>query len=286
LKKNIRKETSLLTKLESRYAQFMKATERIGITQQSNWTEIGAFIWQLREMEIFSYDLVYQFCRHNNVRDIYRSLLAFRYGGRDLSYLRAELKQCRVEYEALRSWLLGIVSRIKRNETYLDENFDYEGLKGILFKSYGQAIERTMIFTMNPETGRCFVTDRKLAEHADFIQYLGRNRDCLLRGELSGDVDKLSTPIFLGVWSATSRADLKEKLRLIQRGVRRLRSIGIKGEKKLAFYNTTFNSCESEIDTGKVTTLEEFSAATDEELDQFLVASEDDLRGLLVLDSL
>ena len=286
LKKSVRKETSLLTKIESRYAAFMKATERIGITPQSNWTEIGAFIWQLREMEIFSYDLVYQFCRHNNVRDIYRCLLAFRHGGRDLVYLRAELKQCRVEYEALRTWLMGIMSRIKRNETYLEENFDNESLKGILLKSYGQAIERTMIFTLNPETGRCFVTDRKLAEHADFIQYLGRNRDSLLRGELSGDVDKLSTPIFLGVWSATSRADLKEKLRLIQRGAQRLVSMGIKAEKKLSFYNTTFNTCESEIDTGKVTTLAEFTAATDEELDRFLVASEDELRGLLVLDSL
>jgi hypothetical protein len=77
-----------------------------------------------------------------------------------------------------------------------------------------------------------------------------------LRGELSGDVDNVSTPIFLGVWSATSRADLKEKLRLMQRGAQRLLSMGIKGEKKLAFYNTTFNTCESEIDTGKVTTLE------------------------------
>ncbi len=286
LKKNIRKETSLLTKLESRYAAFMKATERIGITPQSNWTEVGAFIWQLREMEIFSYDLVYQFCRHNNVRDIYRSLLAYRYGGRDLGYLRAELRQCRVEYEALRTWLLGIVSRIRRNENYLDETFDIECLQGILFKSYGQAIVRTMIFTLNPDTGRCFFTDRKLAEHADFIQYLGKNRDRLLRGELSGDVNNLSTPIFLGVWSAASRADLKQKLRLIQRGAHRLLYMGVKGEKKLAFYNTTFNTCESEIDTGKVTTLEEFSAATDEELDRFLVASEDDLRGLLVLDSL
>jgi GNAT superfamily N-acetyltransferase len=285
LKKNIRKETSLLTKFESRYSFFMEATERIGITPESDWTEIGAFIWQLREMEIFSYDLVYQFCRHNNVRDIYRSVLAFRYGGRDLEYLRAELMQCRVEYEALRSWLLGVASRIKRNESYLDENFDYENLQGILFKSYGQAIDRTMIFTLNPETGRCLFTDRKLAEHTDFIQYLGRNRDCLLRGELSGDVNNTSTPLFLGVWTATSRADLTEKLHLIQRGARRFLSMGIKGEKKLAFYNTTLNTCESEIDTGKVTTLTEFANATDEQLDRFLVASEDDLRGMLALDS-
>jgi len=54
----------------------------------------------------------------------------------------------------------------------------------------------------------------------------------------------------------------------------------LKKEKKLAFYNTTFNSCESEIDTLKVTTIGEFAAATDEELDRFIVSSDDDLRGL------
>ena len=84
----------------------MKATARIGLTPKSSRTEIGAFIWQLREMEILSYDLVYQFSRYNNVRDIYRNLMAFRYGGKNLAYLRAELKQCRVDHETIRAWLL------------------------------------------------------------------------------------------------------------------------------------------------------------------------------------
>lgn len=280
LKKSARKETSLLTKLGSSYAAFMKATARIGLTPNSSRTEIGAFIWQLREMEVLSYDLVYQFSRHNNVRDIYRSLMAFRYGGKSLDYLRAELKDYRVEHETIRAWLVAIVSRIKRNETYLKENIDYEKFQGILFKSYGQARDRTMIFTLAPETGRFLAADRRLAEHADFVQYLGGDRNRLLRGELSGDLNNLSTPVYLGVWSATSLADLKDKVRMIQRGTRRLLSMELKAEKKLAFYNTTFNSSESEIDTLKVTTIGEFSAATQEELDGFLVSSEDDLRGL------
>lgn len=280
LKKSSRKDTSLLIKFGSNYAAIMKATERIGLTPKSGRTEIGAFICQLREMEILSYDLVYQFSRHNNVRDIYRSLMAFRYGGENLDYLREELKEYRVEYETIRTWLLGIVSRIKRNETYLRENIDYETFQGVLFKSYGQAHGRTMIFTMDPDTSHFFATDRRLAEHADFIQYLGGDRNRLLRGELSGDLNNVSTPIYLGVWSATSRADLKDKVRMIQRGAQRLLSITLKEEKKLAFYNTTFNSSESEIDTLKITTLGEFSSATDEELDRFLVSSEDDLRGL------
>jgi GNAT superfamily N-acetyltransferase len=284
LKKSTRRDTSLLTKLESKYLAFIKATARIGITPQSSRTEIGAFIWQLREMEIFSYDLVYQFSRHNNVRDIYRNLLAFRYGGKDLAFLKAEVKQCRIEYERIRSWLLGITSRIKRNEAFIEQHLDFESFKGILFKSYGQAIERTIVFTLDPETGRYLATDRKLAEHADFVQYLGRDRDHLLRGELSGDVNNVSTPIYLGVWSAVSREDLEEKLRLIRRGVRQLLLMGLKGEKKLAFYATTFNTCESEIDTLKVTTLQEFSEATDAELEGYMVSSQDELRGLVFAD--
>ena len=271
---------SLPDELESRYAALMKATERIGITPRSGSTEIGVFIWQLREMEIFTYDLVFQFSRHNNMRDLYRKLLAFRHGGKDLACLREELQQYRIEHEAIRSWLLDIVSRLKRNETYLNENLDFESCKGFLFKSYGLALQRSMIFTLDPDTGRCFASDRRLIEHLDFVQYLGRNRDGLVRGELSGDVNDESTPIYLGVWSATSRADLQQKLRMIQRGARCLLSMGIKGEKKIAFYNTTFNSCESELDTLKVTSLAEFTAATEEELDRLLVSSDDELRGL------
>jgi len=280
LKKSSRKETSLLTKFRSNFAAFMKATARIGLTPKSDRTEIGAFIWQLREMEIFSYDLVYQFSRHNNVRDIYRNLMAFRYGGKNLDCLCEELDEYRIEYETIRVWLLDIVSRIKRNEAYLKKNIDYEMFMGMLFKSYGQARERTIIFTMDPDTGRFFATDRRLAEHADFVQYLGGDRNRLLRGELSGDLNNVSTPIYLGAWSATSHADLKDKARMIQRGAQRLLSMKLKAEKKLAFYNTTFNSSESEIDTLKVTTIGEFSAATDKELDRFLVSSDDDLRGL------
>jgi hypothetical protein len=280
LKKSSRKETSLLTKLGSIYAAYMKATARIGLTPKSSQTEIGAFIWQLREMEVLSYDLVYQFSRHNNVRDIYRTIMAFRYGKENLRYLRAELKEYRVDYEQIRAWLRGIVSRIKRNENYLKENTDYDTFQGVLFKSYGQARERTMIFTMDPDTGRFSATDRRMAEHADFIQYLGGDRNRLLRGELSGDLNNVTTPIYLGIWSATSHADLRDKVRIIQRGAQRLLSMGLKAEKKLAFYNTTFNSSESEIDTLKVTTIGEFSVATNEELDRYLVSSEDELRGL------
>ncbi|MEI8356129.1 MAG: GNAT family N-acetyltransferase, partial [Deltaproteobacteria bacterium] len=77
LPKSTRKETVLLTDLGSRYMRFIKSTQKIEINRKSSKTEISIFIWQLRQMEIFSFDLIYQFSRYNNVRDIFRNILLY-----------------------------------------------------------------------------------------------------------------------------------------------------------------------------------------------------------------
>ena len=189
--KSTQKETVILSELKSRYVMFIKSTEKIGINEGSNRTNIAAFIWQLRQMEIFSYELIYYFSRYNNVRDIFRNILLYRYGGKDFQFLKTELKKCRIDDEVIKSWLLGTVKRIKRNETFVLETFPFDEYKGILFNSYGQALGKTIIFTMDPETGNFFASDRKLAEHMDFVPYLHRDIvDFLLRGEFVGDVRK------------------------------------------------------------------------------------------------
>lgn len=281
LKKSTRKDTVFLTELETRYVAFIKSTRHIGITEKSTRTEVAAFIWQLRQMEIFSYDLVYQFSRYNNVRDIYRNILLYRYGGGEFDSLRAEMEKCRIDNAVIRSWLLGMTRRIKRNETFVNENIDFGEYKGILFKSYGQAKDSTIIFTMDPDTGRFYATDRKLAEHMDFVTYLGRSRDHLLRGEFNGDVMKAESALVLGVWSVKSIDDLRERLIMIRKGAQQFLDMGLKKDKRLSFYTTTFNLCDSEIDTFKTTTLEVIAAMTDEELDQFIVTSEKELVGLV-----
>jgi GNAT superfamily N-acetyltransferase/two-component sensor histidine kinase len=284
VKKSTRKEITLLTELESRYVGLIKATQHIGITKDSSRTDIAAFIWQLREMEIFSYDLVYQFSRYNNVRDIYRNLLLFRYGGKDFSFVKTELKKCRIDNEVIKSWLLGIINRIKRNETYVTQNVDLDQYKGILFKSYGQAIERTIIFTLDPDSGRFYATDRKLAEHLDFLPYLPNGRDRLLRGEFTGDVKNVTSPIYLGVWSLVDLKDLHEKIRLIQQGAQQLLEMGLKKEKRLCFYNTTYNICDCEVDTFKTTTLGEMATLKEEDFNQFITASDNELHGVVFTD--
>ena len=281
LKKSTRKDTVFLTELETRYVAFIKSTRHIGITEKSTRTEVAAFIWQLRQMEIFSYDLVYQFSRYNNVRDIYRNILLYRYGGGEFDSLRAEMEKCRIDNAVIRSWLLGMTRRIKRNETFVNENINFDEYKGILFKSYGQAKDSTVIFTMDPDTARFYATDRKLAEHMDFVPYLGRSRDHLLRGEFNGDVMKAESALVLGVWSVKSIDDLRERLMMIRKGAQQLLEMGLKKDKRISFYTTTFNLCDSEIDTFKTTTLEVIASMTYEELDEFIVTSEKELVGLV-----
>ena len=284
LKKSSQKDTTLLTELESRYIGFIKATQHIGITKDSSRTDVAAFIWQLRQMEIFSYDLVSQFSRYNNIRDIYRTLLLYRYGGKDFNYVKTGLVNCRIDSEIIKTWLMGIIKRIKRNEEYILDNFNFDEYKGILFKSYGQAIDCTIIFTLDPDNGQFFATDRKLAEHLDFVPYLAGDRDHLIRGEFTGDVKNITSPIYLGVWSLVDRRDLHEKIRLIQKAAKQLLEMQLERDKRLCFYNTTYNTCDCEIDTFRTTTLGEMAALKEEDFAQFSMASDEGLHGLVFAD--
>jgi len=281
LRKSTQKDSILLAEMKTRYVAFIKSTEKIGISETSSRSSVAAFIWHLREMEIFSYDLVNHFSRYNNVRDIFRNILLYRFGGKDFQFLKTEMKKYRIDTEVIRSWLLGTLKRVKRNENFLEEHFDFDEYKGFLFKSYGQAIGRTIIFTMDPVTGRFMACDRRLAEHLDFVPYLHENRDRLLRGEFVGDVMNLQSPVWLGVWSATSLQDLLERMALIRRGAWQLLKMGLKHDKRLSFYATTYNSSEYEIDTLGTTTLGEMAAMKDNEFERLIVSAEDELHGMV-----
>lgn len=282
MKRSTTKDTALLADLSTRYVRFIKSTQHIGINNESTRTDIASFIWQLRNMELFSYDLMYHFSRYNNVRDIFQSLLLYRFGGKSFDALKGEIRKCRIDNPAIGSWLLGMTRRISRNETYLAEYVPFQEFKDVLFQSYGQSVDRTMIFTLDPESGRFFTTDRKFAEHLDFVPYLGRNRDELLRGELIGDVRNVNSPIYLGVWNVRDLHDLQQKLKLIQRGAQQLLEMRIDPQKRIAFYSTTYNSSESEIDTLKTVTIEELSTLDETGLGRFIRQADNEMCGALL----
>ncbi len=284
LKKSTTRSTTLLDELSTRYVRMIKATQKSKLTPQTSSKDITIFIWQLRQMELFSYDLLYHFSRHNNIRDIFQSVMMYRFGGQTFDFLKEELGKCRIDNNSIRSWLLGICRRINKFETCILRNITFDDYKDVLFQSYGQATDRTMIFTLDPDSGHFFATDRKLAEHLDFIHYLKRNRDDLLRGELVGDVRNVNSPIYLGVWSVKDLDDLYNKMKLIKKGAQQLLDMGLKKDKRIAFYNTTYNTCDSEIDTLKTITLGGMATLDETSFDRFIRSADNDMKGLLAFD--
>lgn len=281
LRRSTTKDTELLAELSTRYVRLIKTTQKARISKETNRNDMTIFIWQLRQMELFSYDLIYHFSRYNNIRDIFQSVLLYRFGGKSFDFLKEELGTCRIDNNEIRSWLLGICRRLNKYDTCIMKNMPFQEYKDILFQSYGQATDRTMIFTLDPDSGNFFTTDRKLAEHLDFVPYLGRDKDDLLRGELVGDVRNVNSPVYLGVWTTKSLDDLHCKMKQIQRGARQLLLMGLDTEKRIAFYNTTYNTCESEIDTLKTVTLGEMDSLDAADFDRFIRPSDPEMSGLI-----
>lgn len=282
LKVSTTRDAAHLADLGSRYVRFIKSTQAIPLGPDSSREDIAAFIWQLRQMELFSYDLIYHFSRYNNVRDIFQNVMLYRFGGASFNSLKEEVRKCRIDNPSIGSWLLGMISRISRNESYIAQQVPFQEYKDVLFQSYGQAVGRTMIFTLDPENGNFLMTDRKFAEHLDFVPYLSRDRDQLLRGELVGDVRNVNSPIYLGVWTVKNLPDLRQKLQQIRSGARQLLQMGLDRGKRIAFYNTTYTSGDSDIDTLKTVTLGEMSSLEDHELDRFIRQADNDMIGVLL----
>ncbi len=281
LKRSTTKDTELLADLSTRYVRLIKTTQKAKLTQETSRNEITIFIWQLRQMELFSYDLIYHFSRYNNIRDIFGCVMLYRFGGQSFESLKEELGKCRIDNNEIRAWLLGISKRLNKYDTCIMRNVPFQEYKDVLFQSYGQATDRTMIFTLDPDTGNFFTTDRKLAEHLDFVPYLEREKDELLRGELVGDVREVSSPIYLGVWTTRSVEDLHNKMKLIQRGAQQLLLMGLEKEKRIAFYNTTYNTCEYEIDSLKTITLGEMATLDEAEFGRYIRSADSEMSGLL-----
>ncbi len=268
-------------KLEQRFHELKTLGDGSRALVGTSRTAVIAYIWQLRKFQLYLFDVILQFGKYHNVRSIYRSVLAFLMGRKSPSALAAEIDALRSDRPQLKSRLMETAEEIKMRFKELRRTVDLRQYRAALFKSYGQALENVIIFTLDPESGRFFATDRKLAEHLDFVPYLRRQRDELLRGEFIGDVNDRSRPIILGVWSVESDADLYAKLCLLRQGAQKLLEIGVYGDKRLAFYQTTHVRHGRDINSDVATTLEQFAAAGDDELWGYTAEASDELQGFL-----
>lgn len=254
--------------LERRVHVFKDLLEPASITAASKRTDVISYIWQLRKKEILLFDLILQFSRDHNIRVIYRTVLSFLMGSAGKSTFKREIKSYRSHHPKIQDWMYEVSLQLEKRWRLLREAVDLSEYQGPLFRSYGQA-DQVIIFTIDPESGKFLATDRKLAEHLDFVPYLGNEREKLVRGELLGDINKEDQPITLGVWSVTSDADLLKKLILMKRSARMLQNKGVRPEKRLAFYHTTYSRHTCDIDADQVTTFGEFVRTPDNELLKF-----------------
>lgn len=278
------RDESYISTLGTRLAEF----KALGITDtpepDADKAEIAAFVWRCRKLEVLLWDLIIQFARKNNVRDLYRLFLSYRYGAVSATDFKTELAGFHTEIPELRSWLSDGIRLLKRGDTAMNIIAPEPAWTGIRFKSFGQASERTVIFTLDPASGHFGATDRKLAEHADFVPYLDGIREKLLRGEFFGDVQNPENPIQLGVWEIKSREDALKKAALIRSGARRLIDMSIPENKKLLFYETTWRRCNLDLDTGRPSTLKTIAELCDEGLEALIMETDDEFGEYICAD--
>lgn len=268
-------------RLERRFNEFVELSEMTEPTGDTSRQDVIAYVRQTRKIEIFLFDVILHFSTYHNIRTIFRTVFSFLVGDVTEESLKEYLESLRVDRLVTKEWLIKTAEIVRNRRRILNRILEYHDVRGAMFKSYGQAVENVIIFTLNPETGLFYSTDRKLAEHLDFAPYLGADKEQLLRGEFIGDVNNNDKPIFLGVWSIDSEEGLVEKLQLLQKGVRKLIEIGIHPEKKLAFYQTTYIRHNRDIDSDAVVTFEEFAQLTDEGLHKYAREADDELQGYL-----
>ncbi len=281
-RKPMRGQDKWYTRLERRYNELKQLSEVYSLDAETPRTEVITFIWQLRKMEIFLFDLILQFGKFHNIRSIFRTVLSFLMDKLDENALIEEVEGFRCDNDRIKIWFLDTARDIHRRLRHLYEHVSVDDYLGALFKSYGQAIENVMIFTLDPATGHFLATDRKLAEHLDFAPYLGKDKEELIRGEFVGDMNNHNQPIFFGVWSILDEEDLMRKLKLLRSGARALLDIGIHREKKLSFYQTTYIRHNADIDSDKTTSFGAFAEMSDEELKAFIREADDEMLGYMV----
>jgi hypothetical protein len=68
----------------------------------------------------------------------------------------------------------------------------------------------------------------------------------------------------------------------MQRGAQQLLQMGLEKEKRIAFYSTTYNSCDSEIDTLKTITLGEMASLEEADFGRFVRAADSEMSGVLL----
>ncbi len=74
------------------------------------------------------------------------------------------MKELRATREEVKEWLIERARIVRSRWSTIDRILSREDVPGAMLKSYGQAVENVIIFTLSPAAGMLYATDRKLAE--------------------------------------------------------------------------------------------------------------------------
>ncbi len=277
-----RGEGGVYPALRRQFHEFRRLRREQPITPDTTRTDIITAIWQMRREELFMFDLLDQFSRRHNIRDLYRIILSFFQDVIDEEELKSHIRTWSPEQKVFRTWLSVTARKVRRRRRELENAVNLNSFRAALLRSYGQYPGKVIIFTLNPRSGQFLATSRKLAEHLDFVPYLGGKKEQVLRGEFLGDMNNDDNPIYLGVWGVNNLNDLNAKLTLIQQGAQSLLDMGLHPQKRLAFYRSTYVRYSQDINADASSTLGDFVRFTPEELvQQFARESDDELQGYL-----
>ncbi len=276
------KRTKNESSFEIRWQEFLHLSQMDLESTGDNEDHIRHLIWQLRTMEVLCYDIIYKFSQSHNVRDIFLLVLRFRMNKSKLSELNQSIDSLKTEKPLIKDQLLTVVKTIVKWEQFILNKVDItDSLRYSLLMSYGISVTRTMVFTIDPETGEFLCADRSMVEHRDFIHYLKKDMNQLIRGEFMGDMNDTSSPICLGVWKIHSEDDLFDRLRNIRKTAQLFMRWGVRAEKQITFYNTTYNSYQRDLDSNKFLSLVCLANLTDEELLTLTTQKDDELNHLV-----
>jgi len=113
LPKRPKGEDQYFRNIQLRYHEFTELTEQPSRIDTPEREMLGPFIWRLRKMEVFLWDLVMQFSKYHNIREIFRTLLSYRKGFIAEEEFQKYVEELKTDYFPIKTWLCEIARQVR-----------------------------------------------------------------------------------------------------------------------------------------------------------------------------
>ena len=269
-------------RMNRRYSEFKDLWEVAMVGPKTPRREVVAYIWQIRKIEIFLFDLILRFSRYPQYPG-YLSHYPELSPGR-LERIRFRSGDCRLPERHREAQVLAL--RYQQGDPATDGNSrGFGGCRQLLVLPLPQlrpGLPERDYLHRRPRYGGVSGYRPQIGGASRLCPLPPQEKDQLLRGEFLGDLNIHENPIHFGIWTVSSMPDALEKLKMIRRGAATFIGKGIHPEKRLAFYHTTYVKGEYDLDINKTSTFGEFAHLSDGELKSFVTRTENELEGYIL----